>query len=115
MMTWIKRLGSIGKHRDRIEPRAPTKPPAFAVSAEYLPLHTYLRDRYANTVVLTFDEVEDLIGFKLPALARVEKEWWADADDDGVPSAQARAWTEANRTATANLLAHNVVFERASA
>ena len=33
-----------------------------AVPAEYLPLHKYLDGRYADTVVLTFSEVEDIIG-----------------------------------------------------
>ena len=34
-------------------------PGSFVVPAEYLPLHKYLDGRYADTVVLTFAEVED--------------------------------------------------------
>jgi hypothetical protein len=73
-----------------------------------------LRDRYANTVVLTFAEIEDLLGFTLPDLARLEGKWWADADAGGVPSAQSRSWTQASRTVKPNLLAQTVVFDRAS-
>jgi hypothetical protein len=83
------------------------------VPAEYLSLHKYLDDRFANTVVLTFAEIEDLIGSTLPALARLQPEWWATSDADSTPSAQSRSWTQASRTATANLVSQTVVFERA--
>jgi len=118
MLTWTKRPpGSTGNHRDRAEAQGPPKPRPFAVPAEYLSLHKYLDDRYANTVVLTFAEIEDLLGFTLPDVARLQQEWWssADADADRTPSAQSRSWTQASRTAKPNLLAQIVVFERASA
>jgi hypothetical protein len=78
----------------------------------YRALHTYLNGRYADVVVLTFSEIEDLLGFALPDLARVRVEWWTDntADDGGTP--QSQAWTEAGRTARPNLFARSVVFER---
>jgi len=90
-------------------------PNPVAVPAEYLSLHKYLDDRYANTVVLTFAEIEDLLGFTLPDLARLQQAWWANGDADSTPSAQSRSWTQASRTAKPNLLARTVVFERASA
>jgi len=92
----------------------PTTTRTFAVPAEYRSLHKYLDDRYANTVVLTFAEIEDLLGFTLPGLARVEQDWWATAGADSTPSAQSRSWTQASRSAKANLVAQTVVFERAS-
>jgi hypothetical protein len=94
------------------------KPPAFgsfAVPAEYLPLHKYLDGRYADTVVLTFAEIEDLLGIALPDLARAEAGWWANGDTDGTPSPQARSWTRANRSAKPNLRAKIVAFDRTSA
>jgi len=90
-------------------------PNSVAVPAEYRSLHKYLDDRYANTVVLTFAEIEDLLGFTLPDLARLRQEWWANADTEIPPSAQSRSWTEASRTAKPNLLAQTVVFEREAA
>jgi len=86
-----------------------------AVPAEYLSLHKYLDERFANTVVLTFAEIEDLLGFTLPNLARLQQEWWASADADGTPSTQSCSWTRASRSAKANLLAQTVTFERAEA
>ena len=84
-----------------------------AVPAEYLPLHKYLDGRYADTVVLTFSEVEDIIGVTLPDLARTETSWW-DNGDGTTASAQSHAWTRANRTAKPNMSAKIVTFDRTS-
>jgi hypothetical protein len=110
----MKNSGPIEKYGGRAETQAPTRPRSSVVPAEYLSLHKYLDNRYANSVVLTFAEIEDLLGFKLPDLARLRPEWWADADADATPSTQSRSWIQANRTAKPNLLAQTVVFERAS-
>ena len=88
---------------------------SVAVPAEYLPLHKYLDGRYADTVVLTFSEIEDLIGISLPDLARLEKEWWGNGDEGSTASPQSHSWTRANRTAKPNLKAQIVVFDRTSA
>jgi len=79
---------------------------------EYQLLYKYLRDRYANRVVLTFGEIEDLLGFSLPESARLQQAWWGGADTIALRSAQSDSWTMASRTAVVNLLAQNVVFER---
>jgi hypothetical protein len=84
------------------------------VTAPYRPLHTYLHGRYADTVVLTFNEIEDLLGFALPDAARARVEWWTDDTADGGESPQSHAWTHAGRTAKPNLFARTVVFERVS-
>ncbi len=81
-------------------------------AGKYQLLYKYLRDRYANRVVLTFKEIEDLLGFALPEPARLQREWWADPDPAAGRSTQSDAWTLASRTATVNLVAKNVVFER---
>ena len=84
----------------------------FAVTEEYRSLHKYLRDRYADKVVLTFGQIEDLLGFVLPNAARVEQGWWANPDAHSTPSPQSQSWMQANRTAAARLLPQVVVFER---
>lgn len=81
------------------------------VHAAYAGLHAYLKGRYADDLVLTFDQIEDLIGFPLPAPARLQAEWWASGDRSDA-SPQSRAWTHANRTATVNLFARTVLFQR---
>jgi hypothetical protein len=71
-----------------------------------------LNNRFADTVVLTFEQIESLLGIALPDLARLRTDWWAGAVQGGVPSMQALSWTEACMTATPNLSARSVSFER---
>jgi hypothetical protein len=93
----------------------PASSPQTIVPAEYLPLHKYLENRFADTVVLTIGQIEDLLGFALPSLAHFQREWWTTAEEDHNSSPQSRSWTEASRTATVNMSAQIVVFERTSA
>jgi hypothetical protein len=78
----------------------------------YRALHTYLNGRHADIVVLTFGEIEDLLGFTLPDVARVRVGWWTDDTADGGETPQSYAWVHAGRTAKPNLFARTVVFER---
>src|SRR6478752_5027066 len=70
---------------------------------DYLALHVYLRDRFADRVVLSFSQIEDLLGFALPAAARHESAWWDDPHDDAASASQADTWRLASRTAVANM------------
>lgn len=81
-------------------------------TGQYQGLREYLRERFANRVVLTFAEIEDLLGFSLPEPARVDQAWWGGG---ARPSTQSDAWTFVGRTATVNLVAQSVVFERDAA
>ena len=89
-----------------------TKNPAVRV--EYRPLEKYLRERFSDAVVLTFGEIEDLLGASLPDAAGLRATWWTDANEDGVQSPQSHAWLDAKRTALPNLVARRVRFERIS-
>ena len=81
------------------------------ITGPYHLLHVYLRDRLANRVVLTFAEIEDLLGFHLPEAAHLDRLWWQTVAN-GVRSPQSDAWILANRTASVSLSAHRVVFDR---
>lgn len=78
----------------------------------YAGLNAYLSGRFADTIVLTFAQIEDLLGFALPAAARVRPEWWSNEDQDSESAPQHDAWIRANRIATPNLFARTVRFER---
>lgn len=108
---WLSRWwGRQVTTRDESAPAAPSPRPASAATTPFLALHTYLDRRYASTVVLTFQQMEDLLGHALPAPARTEPTWWTA---DPVPSDRhADAWVAARRTATPNLASGNVLFER---
>jgi hypothetical protein len=89
-------------------------PPAPAVrnySGEYRGLYKYLRDRYAHRLVLSFVEIEDLVGFALPGDARLHAEWWGGSATSPQTD-QSDSWILASRTAKVNLMAQNVLFER---
>ena len=83
------------------------------MSGPYLLLYTYLDTRFADTVVLTFAQIEDLVGFALPAQARVQPEWWTDATTNVVAPHHSDSWRLARRTAVPNLTAQIVSFARA--
>ena len=79
------------------------------VPRECRALYTYLEQRYASVVVLTFEQIEALVGFTLPTPARTEREWWTDTVDT---QRHCVAWTEAGRTAAPNLAVGIITFER---
>jgi hypothetical protein len=113
MSFWKKRGGAIAIARAVADARVTEEPVGDA--GEYHLLYKYLRDRYANRVVLTFAEIEDLLGFALPDPARIQQEWWAGADPFASGSAQSDSWMLASRTASVNLAAQSVVFDRDTA
>jgi hypothetical protein len=98
----------------RASPDAP-EPEHLRTVGEYQMLYDYLRERFANRVVLTFAEIEDLLGFPLPDLARAQQDWWNGSDPAARRSAQSDSWTLASRTAVVNMAARSVVFERQTA
>jgi hypothetical protein len=105
--TWRPRVAPVSEAPKTIFPLDRTAP---RIPAEYLSLHTYLERRYASIVVLTFEQMEALLGFALPASACTDPDWWTGA---AAPRCRhAAAWTGAGRTATPNLVARTVTFER---
>ena len=83
-----------------------------AVRVEDRPLQKYLTERFSDAVVLTFGEIEDLLGATLPDAARLRATWWTEALEDGVQSPQSHAWKDARRNALPNLVSGRVRFER---
>jgi hypothetical protein len=116
MTDWTTLLQWVGLRSPRSAP-VPQRPTRiFAVErtaprvpGEYLALYTYLENRYASVVVLTFEQIEALVGFALPTAARTERDWWADV---ALTQRHSAAWTGAGRTATPNLPSRTVTFER---
>ena len=105
----LAKLGGAARMSERV-PNAQQSPSRPRVRDGYLPLYTYLEHRYASSVVLTFEQMEALLGFALPAAARQEPGWWTSVGGHGTRDGE--AWTAAKRTATPNILARHVRFER---
>ena len=113
IFNWFRRRRLIAGDGERPQ-AAPDKSPVRAMTGKYLLLYKYLENRYANSVVLTFAQIEDLVGFPLPDQARSQREWWTDAGTAQAGPSYADAWKLASRTASPNLLAKIVAFDRPS-
>jgi hypothetical protein len=85
---------------------------SLGVPAQYQPLLKYLTERFADSLVLTFSQIEDLLGAALPDDARRSAAWWLPPGDTRAPSPASGAWRLANRTAMPNLEARTVRFDR---
>ena len=113
MLDWMKKqLARTPSHADS---GSDARPRGRVTSGKYLLLYKYLDGRFANSVVLTFGEIEDLIGSALPDPARLHEEWWTKPEADATDPSYADSWILASRTAKPNLLALTVVFDRESA
>ena len=110
LLAWIRMrrpaAAPVPQHATKI---LPVEESGAHVPREYRGLYTYLERRYASVVVLTFAQIESLIGRALPTPARTEREWWTDLVDTQRHSA---AWIGAGRTAAPNLGAETIRFER---
>ena len=110
MWKWLTGWGSVAVQK-AVDHQAAIDQRTEVVSGKYGVLYSYLEHRYADVTVLTFAQIEDLLGFSLPQLARTYQAWWTlGANVEGAP--HAHAWTLAGRTATPNLTSKTVSFER---
>ena len=90
------------------------QPQGRVMSGPYVVLFEYLEKRFANRVVLTFAQIEDLLGSVLPAEAHLDPQWWTHAEVDVGQPKCSDSWLLAQRTAAPNLPARIVVFARAA-
>jgi hypothetical protein len=82
-------------------------------SRKYEPLRAALDAMPGPEGLLSFADVESLLGFALPRSARLYREWWANTGGSHV---QATAWLQAGwRTSRVDLDREQVVFVRDSA
>ena len=119
MLDWLKRRRSTEFPRRDARPASPVssdaaKPQRRVMSGTYMLLYKYLENRYADTVVLTFGQIESLLGFALPDQARLNRQWWTNAKAAAAETDYSDCWILARRVATPNLLAQTVAFDRAS-
>jgi hypothetical protein len=93
-----------------VNPAPPSRHKPADVPSEYRAFYDYLERRYATTVVLTFLDIEALLGFSLPNAARADRDWWTGTIIGA--DRHSKAWAAARRTATPNLAAQTVAFDR---
>ena len=108
MLDWMKKRRPAYEEPERVAARD-QRPVMFG---KYLSFYTYLDKRYADAVVLTFAEIESLLGFSLPDVARLSEGWWTIPDPDAARPRFSDSWILANRSARPNLPARTVAFDR---
>lgn len=79
--------------------------------AKYDPLHQYICKQSLHQFVLSFAEVEAIIGDQLPASA-IRPQWWENATDPNSSHVQCRAWRAAGYKAFLLHGSNKVRFEK---
>ena len=83
-----------------------------AQRSKYRNLYHHLCDRQGLVWNASFAEIETILGFKLPAAARLHKSWWGN-ESDGNGHVQSLAWTSAGwDAANVNLQIGSLTFHR---
>lgn len=81
--------------------------------SKYDPLKAFLRSRPGSETPMSFPEVEEVLGFELPASARQYPAWWSNNVGTHVG---ARAWREAGwKTSRVDIGGERVTFVREDA
>lgn len=77
----------------------------------YAPLQSYLSQSNEASLVMTYAEIESLLGRKLPPTAYGDhrRQWWANTETHS----QALAWLRANRKTKLDVAGDRVTFVRA--
>ena len=80
--------------------------------SKYAPLADHLRDSGQESVPMTFVDIEQVIGAKLPQSAFTHRAWWSNNPTNNVMT---HAWLEAGyATAEVDMAAHTLVFRKAA-
>ena len=80
--------------------------------SKYNVLASFLKTQLTGRVAVTFAEVEEALGFALPASAYAHPAWWSN---DPTGHSQARAWLDAGfETEQVDIAGRRLVFRRVS-
>ena len=79
---------------------------------KYAPLADHLRGSGQEAVPMTFADIEQIIGAKLPQSAFTHRAWWSNNPTNNVMT---RVWLESGyTTAEVDMAAHTLVFRKAA-
>lgn len=77
--------------------------------SKYDPLGRYLIEQGKETIELSYKEIEEIIGDKLPITASNNKAWWSNNDRSHVQSA---SWSDVSYEVKTISLGKSVIFIR---
>ena len=84
----------------------------LADRGKYQRLYKHLCSRPGPEWQTSFGEIEAILGFELPASARLHRTWWSNQGGD-IGHSQALAWDAAGwKTANVNLDAETLLFRK---
>lgn len=78
----------------------------------YDPIRMRLVSIEESSLVLSFEEIEELIGQALPKSAHEYDAWWSNEDINKTAHTQSKAWTTAGFDAEVNRARRQVTFRR---
>lgn len=79
---------------------------------KYHPLYQFLSRAIQRTLTLTFEELERILGFLLPATARKRQQWWGNEDTSNTRHTQRRAWLDAGFHVNVDMTNQTATFSR---
>lgn len=79
--------------------------------AKYDPLYEYLSKQTLRQLILSFSEIENIIGAQLPNSV-VRPQWWANDTNSETSHVQCKAWLAAGYNAYLVIGSSKVRFER---
>jgi hypothetical protein len=80
--------------------------------SKYQPLQDYLKASKADTIHLSFEEIEAILGFKLPPSSHKYRAWWSNNPSNNVMT---EAWLNAGfETGEVNLETRKLKFQKAN-
>ena len=81
--------------------------------SKYEPLARFLATSGKVSIALSFAQIEDILGFRLPRSARLYPAWWSNNEGSHV---QAQAWLAGGyETEQVSISAEKLVFKRSAA
>jgi hypothetical protein len=77
------------------------------IKAKYYPLYKFLASKNTRSIMLTKEQIEEILGFSLPKSSQVNS-WWTNAPENG--HYHAYAWIEAGFVV--KILGIKIVFSK---
>ncbi len=99
------------RNEEKKEPESSKKPPfdANAISDKYRSLAEYLYEKWEKKLVLTYAQIESILGFSLPPTAyKIPRAYWANT----MTHTYATSWLSVGYKAKVDTEALRVTFER---
>ncbi|MGJ4956426.1 DUF7662 domain-containing protein [Bradyrhizobium sp. HKCCYLRH2015] len=78
----------------------------------YDPIKRRLQSVTESQLILSFDEMEQMIGQALPSSARNYDAWWSNEGPDRTRHVQSKAWTTLGFSAEVDRVRRQVTFRR---